>query len=217
LRFFCDEERAVKKYAYRSSYECGRRLIELGCPLDFLEALPREAERRRISLKARQIEGYCEGRVISLGPYDTGYVFGLRLETEIWRGVVITGWSFTAPWGDHEVVWGEDRDKILPERDRVPYAQIGSRRFSAVLLDRHLLRRGYPEEGVFCGRAYRPLPESAPRGGIVCGAMKISDDTGRDVDLSVKLVVVHRKVRPPKKAVVGDSRIGFFGTETLET
>jgi hypothetical protein len=154
---------------------------------------------------------------VSLGPYDTGYFFAVRLETELAQGVVITGWEFSAPWGDHDVIWGEDREQILSERDQFHYSRIGSRGFSAILRDRHLLRRGYPVEGVFCGRAYRPLPESAPRNGIVCGNLTISDDTGRDVALSVKLVVVHRKVSPPKKTAVGNSIMGLFGTDTVET
>jgi hypothetical protein len=85
-----------------------------------------------------------------------------------------------------------------------------------VLFDHHLLRRGYPVQGVICGRACRPLPASAPPFGVVCATLRFSDDFGSDTALSVELAVDHGKVCAPNSSRVSRTRVGLFETGALK-
>src|SRR5713101_8136688 len=144
---------------YAPSYECGRRLVAAGCPLDYLEILPRHLAAFRKRLEIRQLGGYVESRVFALGPINTGYLIGLHLHTDLPRGVIISDWRFNPPWENHLISWDYDPRDIVPALGRGRYERVVHSRLSAVLNERRLLTRGHPVEGLLCGCAFQPMPE----------------------------------------------------------
>jgi hypothetical protein len=87
---------------YAASYECGRRLVAAGCPLDYLELLPGKSDPHRKRLYIRELGGYVENRVIDFGAGSFGYVIAVAVGTDLSGGIVISDWSFVAPW-DHYI------------------------------------------------------------------------------------------------------------------
>src|ERR1700689_4691268 len=103
----------MKNWPFAASYERGIALVEAGCPIDFLNALPRHS---RESVRAEPLAGYAESCVYPLGPSQTAYVIPLRLATDRAAGSIIAEWSFVPPWEDHIVFWDSAPEDVIPKR-----------------------------------------------------------------------------------------------------
>jgi hypothetical protein len=174
---------------FAASYECGRRLVAAGCPLDYLQDLPRNLAAFRKTLELRQLGGYVESRVFALGSTQTCYLIGLRLHSELPRGMIISDWSFSPPWEDHVISWDYDAREMVPEREHASYESVFDSRLSAVLNDGRLLARGHPIEGLLCGCAYQAIPDSCASGATVSAKLTVTDNTGRTFALRIALAV----------------------------
>jgi hypothetical protein len=174
---------------YSPSYQRGRRLVAAGCPLDYLDDLPLNPAASRKSLYIRQLSGYIESRIFDFDEAGvTGYVVGLCVGTDLPRGIVISDWSFVAPW-EHYVSWDYDAREIIPAPEYGRYASIFNSRLSAVLNDRRLLTRGCPVEGILCGFAFQSIPQSFANGETVRAMLSLSADTGHTAALRIALTV----------------------------
>lgn len=175
----------MKNRIFAASYERGKELIAAGCPLDYLEALPRHSAARPKSFRAEQLSGYVESRVYALGPKQTGYVIGLRLGTDRPSGTIIADWKFVPPWLDQEICWEYDGD-IIPEEQRGAYRGLLKSHLIDVLNNRRMLRRSHPVEGLLCGCSSQPIPESGK--GPVSGKLTLFDSVGNKVALRISLI-----------------------------
>jgi hypothetical protein len=177
----------MTKHVFAASYERSIELTEVGCPLDYPNALPRRSATRRMPFRIQQLAGYAESRVYPLGAARAGYVIVVRLWTNVPGGTVITKWDIVPPWQDHQVDWDYEPEDIIPKGDRAAYMDVLDSRLMAVLNDRHLLRRGYPIDGLVCGYARQPIPESCQ--GAVSAKLVLVDDAGNTVALPIRLAV----------------------------
>ena len=173
---------------FGASYKRGIELMAAGCPLDYPEALAGHPAARDKSFRAEQLAGYAESRVYMFGPLQTGYLIGLRLGTDRPAGTIITEWSFVPPWPGQLVSWDYEATDIIPEGQREAYTGLLESRLMGVLNDHHLLRRGYPVEGLLCGCSYQPIPESGDLS--VSAKLTLVDDKGNAVALHLALAVV---------------------------
>jgi len=74
------------------------------------------------------------------------------------------------------------------------------------VLDEHrLLGRGYPVEGLLCGRSDQPIPESVK--GYVTAKLTLADDEGSTAALRIALTVVRRGATPSDTIPTRRSRI----------
>jgi hypothetical protein len=169
---------------FTASRERGMRLMTAGCPLDFPEAL------RSSSFRAEQIAGYAESWVFALGPLQTAYLIGLRLGTDSPSGTVISEWNFAPPWPDHRVDWNHEPVDIVPKGLQEAYNSLAGPALRRVLEERRLLRRGFPVEGLLCGRSCQTIPESG--GNNVSAQLTFVDDRGHTVALRIALQVIRR-------------------------
>jgi hypothetical protein len=184
-----------------ASYERGVELTEVGCPLDYPDTLLRSSATRRTPFRAEPLEGSVESRVNTLGFNQTGYVISLRLSTELPRGVVITDWNFLPPWQNHLINWEYDPLDIIPKRDREDYKSLLDFRLMRVLNNHWVLKRGHPVEGLICGCAYQPIPESS--GASVPARINLVDEAGNTITLCFGLAVYRSasrrsNARPPR-------------------
>jgi hypothetical protein len=179
----------MTKPLYAASYQRGQRLVAAGCPLDYLEDLPRNLAAVRKTLEIRQLGGYVESRVVALGPTQTCYLLGLRLHTDLPRGIVISDWGFRPPWEDHVIFWDYEPTDILPALERGRYESVVHSRLSAVLNERRLLTRGHPVEGLLCGCASQTMPESLLSGATAYAMLTVTDDAGNTLALRIELTV----------------------------
>lgn len=184
--------------AHRASYECGRDLLARGCPLDYMDNLPRDPSKFRKALYMRLLGGYAASCVIDQGPgRGTDYLIALRLGTDRSRGVVISEHHFRPPWKEHNISWDYGAVDIVPERDRVCYASVmNNARLLDVLDDRQLLKRGHAVDGLLCGRAPEQIPASVPAGATATAELTVIIDSGQIFTLPIELAVVrvHRKI-----------------------
>ena len=169
----------MTKRVVAASYQRSIDLIDAGCPLDY--------PMRRKPLHVEQLAGYAESRVYSLGSERTGYVIGLHVRTDASAGTIITEWSVVPSWGDHLVSWDYAPEDIIPKGDWPAYESIVDSRLMAVLNEGHLLRRGYPIDGLLCGCSPQPIPESSD--GRVSARLTLVDDAGDTVALRIRLAV----------------------------
>jgi hypothetical protein len=186
----------MKIRPHAASYERGRRLVAAGCPLDYLESLPHKSGVFRKTLYIRELGGYTENRVIDFGAGTIGYVIGVAVGTDLPGGIVISDWSFVAPW-DHYISWDYEPRDVVPKRDHCIYNGLFNSRLSGVMNDRRLLARGRPVEGLVCGRAFEPIPESVASGETVHGKLSLTSDTGYTVALRITLRVDRSIARAP--------------------
>jgi hypothetical protein len=165
----------------RASHE---RLVELmaaGCPIDYPHALPRN------SFRVEPLAGYIPSCVYALGPMDTGWVIPVRLATDRPSGTVITGWDLELPWQNHAIDWDCEPEDVIPNRDLDVYKHLFKSRLRGVLLERRLIRRGYPVERVLCGRSLLPMGKSSH--GSISANLSFTDDRGNTVPLCIDLNV----------------------------
>jgi hypothetical protein len=174
---------------FAASYDCGRRLVAVGCPLDYLQDLPRNLAAFRKTLEMRQLGGYVESRVFALAASQTAYVMGLRLLTDLPQGIIISHWDFHPPWNDHWISWDYDPREIVPTWEHARYESVFDSRLSAVLNDHRLLARGHPVEGLLCGCAYQAIPQSCASGATVTAKLTLIDDAGHTFALRIELAV----------------------------
>jgi hypothetical protein len=180
----------MKNRIFAASYERGIELIAAGCPLDYPGALARHSAAQRKTFRAQQLAGYVESRIYALGELQTGYLIGLRLETDRPEGTVISEWSFVPPWQDHIVIWAYEPLDIIPDGQREAYRNLLDSRLTGVLNERRLLRRGYPVEGLVCGCSAQPVTE--PSDGFVYSKLTLVNDRGNKVALRVAMRVIPR-------------------------
>jgi len=175
---------------YSASYECGRRLVGAGCPLEYLENLPHKSTAHRKLLFVRQLTGYAESRIYDSGAGGTTYVIAFVIGTDRSSGVVISEWSFAPPWEQY-VSWDYHARDVVPRQDHPAYEHLFDSRLSAVLHERHLLTRGYPVAGLLCGRALESIPATVDRSAPARGELSLTTDTGSTTTLRIKLPI-HR-------------------------
>jgi len=161
------------------SYEWAVKLKAAGCPINYLDTLPRH------SFRAEQLPGYVESCVYALGPLDTGYVIPLRLATDRSSGTVITHWSFEPPWQDHVINWEYEPQDIIPEKYQDEYKSLFKSRLMGVLNGDRKIWRGSPVDGVLCGHSFRPMGE--PSHGVIPAKLSFTDDLGNTVPLCIDL------------------------------
>jgi len=195
----------MPKRIFAASYERGVQLIAVGCPIAYPEHLPGHPVARRKRFHAEQMDGYSESRVYAINQFQTGFVVGLRLWTDRPSGTVIREWSFTPPWEDHRIGWGYEPLEIIPEWERGAYMNLLDSRLMAVLDEHRLLGRGYPVEGLLCGRSDQPIPESVK--GYVTAKLTLADDEGSTAALRIALTVVRRGATPSDTIPTRRSRI----------
>ncbi|MFY9528808.1 MAG: hypothetical protein WBC04_03025 [Candidatus Acidiferrales bacterium] len=184
---------------HAASYERGRRLVAAGCPLDYMENLPRNLAAFRKPLYICQLGGYMESRILDFGGAGaTVYLIGLGVGTDLPRGILISEWTFVAPWG-HHISWDYDPREIVPASKHDLYASVFDSRLSAVLNDRRLLARGRPVEGLLCGWAFQSIPASFASGETVGAQFSLTADTGYTVALRIELAI-DRSVALTRKA-----------------
>lgn len=184
----------MKNRAFAASYERGIELIAAGCPLDYPGALARHSAAQNKTFRAQQLAGYAESRIYALGELQTGYLIGLRLQTDRPGGTVISEWSFVPPWEDHVVTWDYEPLDIIPDGQREAYRSLLDSHLSGVLNERRLLRRGYPVEGLVCGCSAQPVAEWGE--GFVYSQLTLIDDRGNKVALRIAMRVIPRVARP---------------------
>jgi hypothetical protein len=88
--------------------------------------------------------------------------------------------------------WGYEAEDIVPKQDYGVYDRFFDSRLSAVLNDHRLLRRGYPVEGLLCGRSCQSMPELGENNAIA--QLKLIDDRGTAVSVSITLEVISKRV-----------------------
>jgi len=186
---------------YSASYECARRLIAAGCPIDYLNELPRDSGSWRRALYIEQIIGYGESRVIDLDNGHIGYTTVIRIRTDLPRGIVISDWSFRPPW-NHDLSWDCEPHQVIPASECPSYAEYFDSRLLGVLNERRLLRRGYPVEGVLTAIAYfQSLPELVKNGARVAATLSLTADTEMTFNKTIYLSVDRsyaRKIVEPR-------------------
>jgi len=185
----------MKNRIFADSYERGIELIAAGCPLDFPGALARRSAGQRKTFRAQQLGGYAESCIYALGELQTGYLIGLRLQTDRPGGTVISDWSFVPPWEDHIVIWEYEPRDIIPDGQREAYRNLlDDSRLTGVLNERRLLRRGYPVEGLVCGCSAQPVTKRGE--GFVYSQLTLVDDRGNKATLRIAMTVIPRIARP---------------------
>jgi len=184
----------MKNRIFAASYKRGVESLAAGCPLDYLGALARHSTAQRKTFRAQQLGGYAESRIYALGELQTGYVIGLRLQTDRPGGTVISEWSFVPPWQDHIVIWEYEPLDIIPDGQREAYRSLLDSRLPGVLNERRLLRHGYPVEGLVCGCSAQPVTKRGE--GFVYSQLTLVDDRGNKVALRIAMTVISRIARP---------------------
>jgi hypothetical protein len=169
----------MKNRILGASYERAVELVAAGCPIDYLDALPRQ------SFRAEQIAGYVGNRVYAFGPRDTGYVIAIRLGTDRPSGTVIKDWSFELSGPDHFIFWDYKPEDIIPKKYRDDYSGLLKPRLMKVLNEGRKIPRGYPVEGVLCGRSFQPIEESSL--GVISAKLSFTDDLGNTIGLCIEL------------------------------
>ena|SRR5215469_704554 len=193
---------------YRPSYECGRRLEAAGCPLDYLEDLPRKSAGHRKRLYVRELDG-VDACVIDRGLNGVGYMIPLALGTDLGGGNIISTWNFVPPW-DHNVDFDYEPRDIILERDHDLYASLFKTQLTEVLNERRLLRRGHPVKGVLCGLALHRIPVPIYQYRVVNSQISITDETGHTIVHTIALTVDHSVERASqRKASTAKRRESF--------
>ncbi len=180
----------MTKSRFSASRECARRLVEAGCPLDYLEDLPKTSPRR---LYIEPLESYATSRVLDLGEGSVRYIIAFRLGTDLASGASVTDWDITAPWGQH-VTWDFDPRDIIPKGEWPAYLELLDSRLFAVLNGRGRVYRGRPIAGLVCGQAYfESVPEPSASGPTRLAKLKLSDDAGYAAEADIELTVERRQ------------------------
>jgi hypothetical protein len=177
---------SMTRRIFTASRERGMRLMAAGCPLDYPQALPSS------SFRAEQVVGYVDSQVYTLGPVQTAYLVCLRLDTDSSSGTVINEWRFEPPWRDHRVEWSHEPVDMIPKRMREACSSLVGPALGRVLHQRRLLRRGYPVEGLLCGRSCQSIPELG--GHVAFARLTLIDDRGNTVRLRIALQVIRRAI-----------------------
>jgi hypothetical protein len=180
-----------------ASYERAVELMAAGCPLDYPDALPHQ------SFSAEQLPGYVESRVYKLGPLDAGWVIPLRLRTDRRSGTIISDLDFEPPWKGHAVDWECEPEEIIPKKHLDEYRSLVNSRLMKVLNEGCLIRRGYPVEGLLCGRSYQPIGESYQ--GFLSAKLSFTDNRGNMVPLCINLSVYTHSCASASQLLSGEA------------
>jgi hypothetical protein len=183
---------------YAGSYECGRRLVAAGCPLDFLNSLPRIPPKPRKTFSVYRLRGYSGSVIYDVGHAQTVFVLALAIRSEVRCGVVIVDWAFDPPWRDYHIDWDYQAGDTVPERDLPVYGKLLCSRLPDVLNDHLLIARGRPVQGLLCGRGFSAIPDSIAPGEPVRAKLRITDDCGSTETLHLALPI-DRSLAPKKQ------------------
>jgi|ERR1700722_2811844 len=178
----------MTKRIWAPCYERGVELAAAGCPLDYLDALRGDPAAGGKSFWAKQLRGYAESCVYLLGESLTGFVIGLHLGTHRGAGTVIKHWNFVPPWPEHRICWDYAATDVIPKHALGNYRSVLDSRVPGILNERRMLRRGYPVEGLLCGYSNQPVPY--PGEGLISGKLRLIDENGKVVSLSLDLRIV---------------------------
>jgi hypothetical protein len=174
----------MKKSSFSASLECARRLVEAGCPLDYLEDLPHRSLRR---IYVESLEGYATSRLIDLGDGGVRYILALRLGTDLAGGATVTDWSISVPWDQH-VTWDMEPREIVPKADWPSYSDLFDSRLLSILNGRGRVYAGRPVAGLACGQAYfQSVPKSVANGSIRIAELKLSSGAGYTITSHIEL------------------------------
>lgn len=185
----------MKKTTFSASFECAHRLIELGCPLDYAEDLPKMSRRR---LYIEPLDGYAISRLLDLGEGSILYIVACRLGTDLAGGAAVSKWGVSAPWAQH-VTWDFEPRDILPKEDWPSYRDLLDSRLLAVLNGRGRVYAGRPVAGLICGQAYlQSVPKSLAHGEIRIAELTLSSTDGGTVTSRFELRF-ERLVQQPKQ------------------
>jgi hypothetical protein len=168
-----------------ASHARGVHLAKWGCSLPFLDALPAREGAERCKLHVWPLGGYIESYAIDWGA-NTAYLVALRIGTELSR-TVIHDFRLVPPWPDHKIDWDYDLEGIVPKGTFRTHERLVRSRLRSVLIDGRLLYRGVPVEGLLCGRAWAPIPESWTRDTPATAEIVLVDDAGTEVRAPIKL------------------------------
>jgi len=187
----------MKKSSFSASLECARRLVEAGCPLDYLEDLPHRSLRR---IYVESLEGYATSRLIDLGDGSVRYILAFRLGTDLAGGATVTDWSISVPW-DHHVTWDMDPREIVPKADWPSYSDLFDSRLLSILNGRGRVYAGRPVAGLVCGQAYfQCVPEPVINSPIRLAEVKLSSGAGCTITSRIELRLERRLMRRPTQA-----------------
>jgi hypothetical protein len=187
----------MKNPIFAASYERGVELMAAGLHLDYLDALPRR------SFRGEPLSGYFDSRVHELGRCDTGWVMGIRLCSTHPSGTLIVHWSFEPPWQNHEVLWGEPPEVIIPEEHRNVYKKLVESRVMEVLNGDQLIHRGRPVKGIICGRSVQPIGESC--NGTLSARLSITDDSEHTESFCINFNVYRRSYPIASRSLGGEA------------
>jgi len=190
----------MKNGLYSASYQCGRRLAAAGCPLPYLQHIPRLVPKPK-ALLIHQPDGYgyLGNRVFDLCGYGgTAYIVGLRLATELPAGVTIHEWEFNSPWPGHFITWYSNPRCFQQGQEYAQFArELDSDLFQEALEGRRRITRGHPVEGLLCGTTLESMPESATHGDIARAELQLLVETGESFPLQVALTIDRSAKRLP--------------------
>jgi len=172
---------------YSASYKCGRDLVAHGCPLDFLERLPRNSPAHQKRLYVREVGGYAESRIFDRGAGAIGWIIAIVIGTDLSPGIVIDDWCVHPPF-PAQIIWDYDPRDVIPVRDHPAYERLFKSRLPAVLNERRLLTRGHPVAGLLAGLAQEPFKPNV-LGQTIHACFVVTDDTGLTVKKQISLAV----------------------------
>jgi hypothetical protein len=181
----------MKNNLYRPSFKRGRRMVENGCPLPYLDHLPRTLGTMRKALRVSLPRGgYFTHWAWDLCPLGgTGYFVGLHLATELPSGVIISEWRFCSPWPDHFISWGMNLPSFVRRREPACDEKGFNSELLDVLDDRWPITPGHSVEGFLCGTALEAMPESVAHRGSALATLNLLANTGHSLSLSIPLSI----------------------------
>jgi hypothetical protein len=181
----------MKILPFGASYERGLRLEAAGCPLDYLESLPRNTKSVGPRLRVEQLGGEDVSRVYDYGNGTVGYSFSARLGTDRAAGVIISNWEFVPPWR-HDIDWDIGPYDVVPGWQQSACTHLFKSSLLDVLNKRRILRRGHPVEGLLCGCAFldpKEHLEFSLAGASYTAEFRVTDEFGDTYTETFELTV----------------------------
>lgn len=158
---------------WAATYECGQQLVAAGCPLPYLDHLPRSS-RKGPRFSVSEVGGYAQNVLYDFGGNQL-IVIALVVRSERHSGTVIADWTVTFPWKIY-VDWAYDPCDAVPKRDLPAYDGLFGSRLRAVLDEKRLISRGHPVKGLICGRAW--IEDFPPAEQSIKVNVTLTDDAG---------------------------------------
>ena len=186
------------RHSYSASFEAALRLITAGCPLDYIDHLPRESRSDCAALRISSLDGYCLAKVIQILPRVI-YLIPIRLSTERGRGLIIDRWEFVGPW-DQYISWDFDPRDVLPHSALPPYEHLLESHLLEIFNDRRILRRGQTIAGILCGVAdFQEIPAGVEAGPMPSALLRVTAEDGVRVAVKISLCVERVVTKPVQR------------------